>query len=207
MPIPQLNWSPRRGVCVMGFDTSASIELQNRRVECPQKLRPLGPDNPEPEDLSNFHGVCPWYFSSCSLLDIQELRLCERPNHYCHGRVVIGMMVRYRSGLQVTIGQVRLDSLRTTLRIDPGEDQAALAFQVVTTSAGLPRGGGIISGLDVLSHMRDSTPAMKVVPLKGSLTWWFREFSCVIDYQDEPQAGHTTRILRGWVPGKRWESG
>lgn len=175
-------------VSVIGFDTMTSITLRNQPVQCPQALGPLAP-YPWKQNISQ-----PWHFSTCSLLDIQEIRLCERFSvgqqpHPCPARVVIGMIVQYCSGLQVAIGQVRLDSLTTIIRVDRGVDQAVLAL-VIGSVGDTCR---FLSGFDILPQMQDAGLTLKM-PLRGSLIWWFRAYSYIIQHHDAD--GRITRVFR-----------
>lgn len=173
---------------VISFDTTGSIALENRPIECPSALPLL---IPRPRSHSPIN---PWHFSTCSLLEVQELVLCERLTipirpHLSTIQVVTGMIVRYRNGLQVSVGEVRLDSLKTTVHLEEGVKNVFLH----TTERNGERNFRIVSGLSVRSDCQNAYLAVEI-PLRGSLIWWFRVFSCIIQHQTP--AGQLTPIFR-----------
>jgi hypothetical protein len=152
------------------------IVLENVQVPCPQALISL---SPYPARYVDGYA---WFYSSCSLAGIQEITVCRRPlkAQSCNAGpsgAVIGMLIRYRTDLVVSVGQVRLDSMGEPIAV---ADTNELGIQVGRVGQKY-----LIADINVYPENLSSVWAdVIMVPRKGTLIWWFLPSTSLLQHYE-----------------------
>lgn len=169
----------RGGTFVFGFQHEKGIVLESELVPCPEALTSLS------QYPGRYIDSYRWFYSSCSLAGIREITVCRRPlkiRSYGSGpsAAVTGMLVRYCTGLVVSVGQVRLDSLGEPIAI--AADTNSLGIRVGRVGQNCRT----IADINVYPESMSSVwTDVIMVPQKGTLIWWFLPTTSLLQHYDD----------------------
>lgn len=121
-----------------------------------------------------------FFYASASLADVEFLEPCKFDHH------ITGILLHYRDGSRVVVGQVRLDRLGQKQHVPR---DATIRFVVTRNLAQCPK---VKAVLVLLPDMRERLPRMNVgdleVTCRGRLEWWYTWRQCQLAHEGRTSA-------------------
>lgn len=157
------------GISQLGLETPPPVSRKDAVA-----LNPLSPF-PQSTSLENY------FYSVASLHNVVEVMPCCLKT--ANISVIIGLLLRYIDGDQTSVGEVRLDLLADSIRVDQSE-KMILGFSSVD---GFPYVASVH-----FSHVDRGQSILLDVHWTGYLEWWFSRRQCKIYHNG--QASPATRL-------------
>lgn len=150
------------GVHKLAFESPQPVERQPLIVPAPTSWHPK-----TAAGQGYFH-------SSAELSSVEEVTPCR---HIVDGQVIVtGLLLRYSTGRQACVGQVRLDWLGRPLQVD--------MCQTLWLGFSLEKGGMCVTALGLSRPESQKPMTFLDVPFRGSIDWWFSRMQCQVFYQN-----------------------
>lgn len=113
-------------------------------------------------------GAGQYFYTSAPLTGVLSVTAC----HYKLDRepAIVGLLFHYEDGRQRSVGQIRLDSLGSSVRIDP---RGRMGFQLSSNS-------WKVIGFQPMHTENEGWISM---PWRGSLGWWFSHMACQLAHE------------------------